>query len=66
MHFLEIDQESSANVGDDPVLFYPRGLLYFAAMDPYGAGGDTGQNYTQPGGTEFQASPDQRYTGPET
>ena len=38
----------------------------FAAMDPYGNGGDTGQNYTQPGGTEFQASPDQEYTGPET
>ena len=37
----------------------------FAAMDPYGQG-DTGQNYTQPGGTEFQASPDQEYTGPET
>jgi len=38
----------------------------FAAMDPYGNGSDTGQNYTQPGGTEFQASPDQEYTGPET
>ena len=38
----------------------------FAAMDPYGNAGDTGQNYTQPGGTEFQASPDQEYTGPET
>ena len=38
----------------------------FAGMDPYGNGGDTGQNYTQPGGTEFQASPDQEYTGPET
>ena len=38
----------------------------FAGMDPYGNGSDTGQNYTQPGGTEFQASPDQEYTGPET
>ena len=38
----------------------------FAGMDSYGNGGDTGQNYTQPGGTEFQASPDQEYTGPET
>ena len=38
----------------------------FAAMDPYGNGGDTGQNYTQPGGTEFDSSPDQEYTGPET
>ena len=38
----------------------------FAAMDPYGNGGDTGQNYTQPGGTEFDSSKDQEYTGPET
>ena len=38
----------------------------FAGMDSYGNGGDTGQNYTQPGGTEFDSSPDQEYTGPET
>ena len=38
----------------------------FAGMDSYGNGGDTGQNYTQPGGTEFDSSKDQEYTGPET
>ena len=38
----------------------------FAGMDSYGNGGDTGQNYTQPGGVEGQADADQEYTGPET
>ena len=38
----------------------------FAGMDSYGNGDDTGQNYTQPGGTEFDSSKDQEYTGPET
>ena len=38
----------------------------FAGMESYGNGGDTGQNYTQPGGTEFDSSKDQEYTGPET
>ena len=41
----------------------------FAGMgggDPYGNAGDTGQNYTQPGGVEGQADADQEYTGPET
>ena len=64
------DEKKKGVMGDDagtpPGEPNQGGFAGMAGADPYGNGGDTGQNYTQPGGTEFQASPDQEYTGPET
>ncbi len=64
------DEKKKGVMGDDagtpPGEPNQGGFAGMAGADPYGTGGDTGQNYTQPGGTEFQASPDQEYTGPET
>ena len=64
------DEKKKGVMGDDagtpPGEPNQGGFAGMAGADPYGNGSDTGQNYTQPGGTEFQASPDQEYTGPET
>ena len=64
------DEKKKGVMGDDagtpPGEPNQGGFAGMVGADPYGNGSDTGQNYTQPGGTEFQASPDQEYTGPET
>ena len=64
------DEKKKGVMGDDagtpPGEPNQGGFAGMGGADPYGNGDLTGRNYTQPGGTEFQASPDQEYTGPET
>ena len=64
------DEKKKGVMGDDagtpPGEPNQGGFAGMGGADPYGNGDLTGRNYTQPGGTEFQADPDQEYTGPET